>query len=143
MTPGTHLLPNAALPPFDAAAYVADPAPYLAAIVPSRQFQVGDDAAGGDLLVAASGASSEAVALPKSTGTDLVVRASPGWPVTFVAHDRGVFAHGAIAITVQAQADGLARARLFAPAGTTDLVRVVAASPVHPGTVAFTAEVQP
>jgi hypothetical protein len=76
------------------------------------------------------------IALPDSwLDQPLVVRAKPGRPVTFVAPDSGRFENGQIAVTMKADAQGLAAAR-FHVTRVGDY-RVLAGSPENDGPAEF------
>lgn len=123
--------------PFDAEAYRRDPRPYLAETAASRLWQRADPREGGPELGVAGAVPAAGRSVASGGSTDLAVEVPAGWPATFVSMDRGLFQNGLNVITVQSDGSGRATAVFTADPGTTDLVRVAAASPVMVGQVDF------
>jgi hypothetical protein len=128
---------SARLPPFDADAYRADPSAYLERIEPARIWQVADEGPGIRPLTTADGATAVGLPLDQGASLTLTVQTEAGWPVSFLSLDMGAFGNGLTAQTVQADANGFARAVFTATPGTVADVRVIAASPVTSGQVDF------
>lgn len=124
--------------PFVLAAYVRDPLAYLNVVEPCRIWQQADPGPGVDALVTADGELAALVPVPPGATRPLRVLTWPGHAATFTSMDRGAFDNGLTSITVQADATGVATATFTATHGTTDQVRIAAASPVTSGQVAFT-----
>ena len=131
----TVVVPATAAPPFDAERFAADPDAYLTAVVPERIFQTAEPAIDVPQL-AAEVATRQNVVL--GDGIDLRVRTSALSPVTYCAADGGTFPNGRSTMSVRADAQGLASVRYAPSQGTFHRARVVAASPMTSGRVAFT-----
>lgn len=133
-----RLSPQARPTPFDLSAYVRDPLAYLNVIEPCRIWQQAEPGPGVDALVTVDGAQAALVTVAPGATQPLRVITWPGHAATFTSMDRGAFQNGLTSITVQADADGVATAQFTATPGTTDQVRIAAASPVVCGQVSFT-----
>lgn len=122
--------------PFDAQAYIRDPAAYLAIIEPGRVFQ--SVAAGpGVWEIRPDGRPWRAV--PSGGRTGLAALAPPRAPVSWHCAEGGVFAESTVnSITVQADDAGIARVTYIATPGTTGDATVLVASPICSGRAAFT-----
>lgn len=131
---------NARPTPFDRVAYVRDPASYLNIIEPCRIYQTGDPATA-EPLVTPDGHHAAMVRVAPLAEHALQVLTWPGYPATFTSLDRGAFQNGLTSITVQADTDGVATAQFTATAGTTDRVRILAASPLAAGNVTFLVDI--
>jgi hypothetical protein len=130
-----RLSTTAALPPFDRAAFAANPRQYLARVEPARCFQT---AAPGRDVVALQTAVPARAAVTRGVDHPLWVKTAPGAPVTFTAFDGGAFKeNGLPSVTVQANANGLAVARFTAPRGVDGDLNIVAGSPLAAGVQRF------
>jgi hypothetical protein len=133
-----RLTPLLLSPAFDAAAFNADPAAYLALVEPGRIWQSAEP-----------GASVPALSSPDSTRRTMVqggtvalrARTAPNMPVTFASLDGGTFGNGLACISVRANGAGLAQA-IYASPDRIGHMRVLAASPVATGQVTFRIAVQ-
>ena len=122
-------------PNFDRAAYVADPASYLKAIVGSRIYEVSNPAADVEPLtpVGSTGAT-----VRTNEETVLAARTEPGMPVTFTSFGLGMFPmSGQSSVTVAADSEGIARTPFRVTPGTVRNCLIVAGSPVCAGTLQF------
>jgi hypothetical protein len=72
----------------------------------------------------------------------LRVRTDPGFPINFVSMGFGRFDSGFGAISVAADADGIASARFTATPGTTAQVPIQASSPVRAGVLNLLVQVE-
>lgn len=122
--------------PWRAAEYVRDPLGYLSVVEPCRIWQSADPESA-DALATPDGHTAVLVNLAPLASQNLCVQTWPGYPATLTSYDRGTFQNGLTSITVQADAQGVATAVFTATAGTTDTVRIHAASPVTAGQVQF------
>lgn len=106
---------------------------YLDTIEPGRVFQTADPASGAmQLTLVGSGATT---VIPRLGSATLAVRTVPDAPCTFLATEGGAFAETGLACaTVQANADGIARATYRADAGTIDDATILIGSPEAVGT---------
>ncbi len=120
---------------FDLAAYRADPAAYCRVVDGSRYMQVVDP--GPDVpVVTAIGAG--AVTLRPGERVRLQVQTDPMCPVSCTSQGLGEFpASGQSAITVPADAQGVATIEFLASAGTVGHCLLIAGSPVRAGQVQF------
>lgn len=123
--------------PFDRAAYARDPAAYLQVIEPCRIWQMADPGPAVDPLTTPDGQTHLLVRMWPGAQQALSMRTWPGYPVTLTSMDRGAFDNGLTSITAQADASGIATVHFTATAGTTDRVRLLAASPVASGQVSI------
>lgn len=123
--------------PFDPKRYRADPHSYLSVIEPCRIWQSAEPGPDVDALVDPEGRQQIMVAVPSGEVRPLTVKTWPGYPASFTSTGRGAFQNGLDAITVQADERGFATAHFTATPGTTDEVRILAASPVVAGAVSF------
>lgn len=119
-----------AAPPFDRAAYEADPAAYLKVVEPGRVWQSAQPGPGVPRLKSLSPLYAE---IPQGETVSLRVQAVPGAPVTFTSFDLGAFQNRLTSITVQADEKGVAVARFTGTPGTYNLVHILAASPLASG----------
>jgi len=126
-------------PPFDLAAYRADPDAWCARIEPGRVFQVAQPGPGVERLLRVSGSMAT---IPHGGSRVLAVRAVPDAPVTFHSFDLGSFDNQLTTITVRADADGRARATFHASGGATADCHVKVASPLTTGQVDFLVTIQ-
>lgn len=126
--------PNA----FDAEAFRRDPESYLTRIEPGRALQTADDPQAPFLKREGNFRRR----LLQGETTPLVVKTLPNMPVTFYSAKLGQFDNRLSVITVQADAEGIARAPFTATAGTVGDIEIVAASPVSQGQARFLVQVQ-
>jgi hypothetical protein len=84
-----------------------------------------------------------AVTIPQGGSTELRVKTTPGGPVTWSSMDLGAFENQLPCITVQADAEGIARAIFTAPPGTLHETDIQAASPTASGTLRWVITVTP
>ena len=129
-----RLVPNARPTPFDPAAFARAPAAWLKVIEPGRIYLRAKPGPGVARIAAAA---TDLVHLAKDGTCELAVRVPPGAPVTFHAHEYGRFANGLATLSVRADAGGVARVTLRAPADTVGNGHVSAASPLAVGGVDF------
>jgi hypothetical protein len=127
-------------PPFDRAAYEADPESYLKVVEPGRVWQAAQPGPGVPPLTAET---PEIQRIEQGESVLLKVKTSPGAPVTFTSFDLGAFENLLPTITVRADGVGYADARLTAIPGTIGRVRVLAGSPLASGRIQFLIEVGP
>jgi len=120
---------------FDLAAYRADPAAYCRVVDGSRYLQVVDP--GPDVpVVTAIGAGT--ATLRPGERVRVQVQTDPGTPVSCTSQGLGEFpASGQSAITVPADAQGVATIEFLASAGTVGHCLLIAGSPVRAGQVQF------
>lgn len=125
---------------FDLAAYLADPVAYCRATDGSRCNHVAQPGATTAALQSV-GPGSFLVVTGGSVG--LRAQTAPGMPVSFTSQGLGQFpASGQSAITVQADAAGVATAEFLASAGTVGHCLIIAGSPVRAGNVSFLVTIQ-
>lgn len=121
--------------PFDLAAFTADPEPYLAVAEPGRVFQSAEPGPEVPDIVP------QPMALRSlATGETqtLAVQVQPGAPVSWYCLEGGIFTESDLnAITVRANADGVAQVTYLATPGTSGDALVLAASPLHQGQAKF------
>ncbi len=120
---------------FDLAAYRADPAAYCRVVDGSRYLQVVDP--GPDVpVVTAIGAGT--ATLRPGERVRVQVQTDPGAPVSCTSQGLGEFpASGQSAVTVPADAQGVATIEFLASAGTVGHCLLIAGSPVRAGQVQF------
>ena len=123
-------------PPFDLAAYRADPAAYLAESVPGRVWQ---SAQPGEGVPRLQRIGPRNVALRQGEQVTLAVQASAGNPVTFTSFDAGIFTNQLTSITVAANDEGVARATFVATPGVIENSNILVSSPLCVGQVNFNA----
>lgn len=120
---------------FDLAAYRADPAAYCRVVDGSRYLQVVDPGPGVP-VVTAIGAGS--VTIRPGERARLQVQTDPGMPVSCTSQGLGEFpASGQSAVTVPADAQGVATIEFLASAGTVGHCLLIASSPVRASQVQF------
>ncbi len=147
-----RLSETVAPPPFDVAAYRADPQRYLEEPAPGRVFQslpagrgvpaLGLAGPGRFAAVQGQGVTlavrvHAGVDAGSSAGADAVVGAA----VCFFTNDGGVFSNGLSTQTVAADADGIARVTYTATPGVSHFVNILAGSPMASGQVALLVDV--
>ncbi len=121
--------------PFDAQAYWDDPQSYLALSEPGRVWQPKQP---GDDVPPLRRAAPRSHLLEQGESVELAVQTVPEGCVSFTTFDGGRFVANTLpAITVQADAQGLARATYEATGGVTDGVSILCASPFCSGTLRF------
>lgn len=121
--------------PFDPEAFAKDPEAYLSVIEPGRVFAVAQPGPTVPRLTALVAQRQEVV---QGGQVELVVRTAPLAPVSFTSLDLGIFAENTLAaITVRADAEGIARAHLQARPGTVGEVSTLAGSPMAAGQIRF------
>ncbi len=121
--------------PFDQEKYDADPKVYLDQIRPGRVFQ---SAQPGPDVKRLTAISEPFISLLQGDAVQLKIKADPGSPVAFHTQEIGTFENQLKTITVAADEDGVASAKFTLGRGTSGLVNVLAASPVHSDQVKFT-----
>jgi hypothetical protein len=138
--PPERFSPNAPPPPFDPAAYRAAPHEYCNTIAPGRCYQSADAAPGVPPIrqLVAPGHT-----VPKGGSVTLAVQVPPRAPVSWTSFDLGTFENGHTSITVQASADGVARAVWTATPGVDNDAQILAACPLASGQARFLCNVPP
>lgn len=130
-----RLSPIIAPKPFDLLQWQKDPQAYMAVSEPGRVFQ--NRAPGKDVPVLRR-ASDASVDLAQGESVVLAVEATPGAPVSFTSFDGGRFIENTLpALTVVADAQGVAKATYQATSGVTRRVAVLCASPLCSGQIRF------
>jgi hypothetical protein len=125
---------------FDLAAYRADPAAYCRATDGSRCNQVAQP---GPRTPALASVGAGAFQVRTGGSVELKAQTDPGMPVSFTSQGLGLFpASGLSAVTVQADADGLATATFQVSPGTVGHCLVIAGSPSRAGTIQFLVTIQ-
>ena len=128
-------------PSFHRAAYLREPQTYCAAVEPARCSAVAQPGPGVPLLEAIGGTGF--VVAPQAAVT-LSVQTDPGMPVSLTSFGLGAFQGSDVsAVTVQADANGVAQAVFQITDGTVGNCLITAGSPVRAGTVQFLVRVQP
>jgi hypothetical protein len=136
-----RLSTTARLPPFDQAAFEADPSDYLSRIEPARCFQT---LRAGPNAPALEAKSSLREAVTTRQELPLFVKVPPNAPVTFTSFGGGAFRETAVSTaTVRADARGLASVRFVAADGVGGDVAIVAGSPLASGNLRFLLRVEP
>jgi hypothetical protein len=125
--------------PFDANAYKVNPASYTEVVEPGRVFHPAQPGPGVPVLRSIS---PQLQQMNQGESTSLRVNAAPGAPVSFTSFDLGRFDNQLTSITVQANAQGVAEAKFYAPPGTYNNVNILAASPMASGQTRFVVNVQ-
>lgn len=121
-------------PPFSLIAYQKDPAAYLNQVVPGRAFQSAQPAPGvPELLVVGS----TPKPLDPGQSVMLSVKTAPNGVVSWNSLDLGSFPNGLTAISVAADASGLASTTFTASPGVSGRVNVLAGSPMASGQVSY------
>jgi hypothetical protein len=130
-----RLSPVFAPTPFDAHAFAQNPQAYLSIIEPGRVFITAQPGPGIPVLTAESPLEQRVV---QGEAIELVVRTAASAPVSFTSLDLGIFVENTLAaISVQADAQGIARVHLRAAPGTVGEVSTLAGSPLAAGQVRF------
>jgi hypothetical protein len=119
---------------FDLAKYKKNKAEYLSQYVPARVFQTAQPVEGVEPLKPVSTYRQKLVS---GESVELAVKGKSGYPVTFVAHDLGAFENKLNVISVECDAEGIAKATYLATPGVSGLARVGAGSPGSSENVAF------
>jgi hypothetical protein len=123
---------------FDVKKFKADPRSYVDVVEPGRAFQSAKPATGVSVLRPAG---STSFTMKQDASVTLKVRTLPDMPATFTSFDLGHFANQLTSQTVIAGHDGIASVVFSAGSGTINTVRILAASPVCSGQVAFDVDV--
>ena len=131
-----RLNPRIAPASFDAAAYAANPQAYLNVSEPGRVFQ---SAPAGANVVQIQPVSPYYQDVKQGDSIDLMVKAAPGYPVTFTSFDCGAFGNGLTTQTVEADSAGIATVKFLGVPGTVLESNILAASPMTSGQVRFKA----
>ena len=130
-----RLSPNIVMP-FDQQAWERDPQAYLTVAEPGRVFATAQPSGETPELQRIG---DEDRRLLRGKTVELAVIATPGAPVSFNSFDMGLFVASHLpCITVQADGDGVARARFMAEPGAVAECRVLAGSPMTSGQARFT-----
>jgi len=132
-----EVAPRVSLEPpgvFDESAYLADKSGYLDIVEPGRVYQTEPV---GEAVPPLKSMGRLHHRLMSGESVELAVLGVAGMPVTFTSFDLGHFKNGLSTITVEADADGIARAMFSAGSGTRGHVSVTAGSPVCSGMVSF------
>jgi hypothetical protein len=124
---------------FDAKAYKADPKQYLETVEPGRVFQTAQPGPGVPHLAPVG---DRLTRITQGQTTKLRVRAPAGSPVSFTSFDTGRFENLLTAITVPANAQGIAEVTFEATPGTIEDVNILAGSPMAASQVKFVVNVQ-
>jgi hypothetical protein len=123
--------------PFDLEAWERDPESYLNVVEPGRIRQIATSITESTPRLKSVGPS--AIGLRTGEEAELAVRAVPHAPVSWYAAAGGVFTESRLnAITVRADADGVARVHFYAVPGVFSDAPVVSGSPLAAGNVVFT-----
>lgn len=121
-------------PPFSLIAYQKDPAAYLNQVVPGRAFQSAQPAPGVPELQPVTPAPKP---LDPGQSVTLSVRTAPHGVTSWTSMDLGSFPNGLTAISVAADANGLASTTFSASPGVSGRVQVLAGSPMASGQVSY------
>ena len=124
---------------FDAKAYRADPAAYLNVVEPGRVFQTAQPGPGVPRLAPVSPRFQQ---IAQGESAVLRVHAPAGAPVSFTTFDCGQFENQLSAITVKANDEGIAEAKLTATTGTIADIHILAGSPMASSRVQFIVNVK-
>jgi hypothetical protein len=131
---GKYQRSDAAIEPYCAKTFAKDPEAYLEQAVPARASAPGAPGIGlPPLRVDGPGLRR----LEREGSTTLSVRGAPNAPCSFYCPAMLVFDNKLPAITVQADADGLATVTVTAPAGVTGDAQILIASPEAEGQVSI------
>lgn len=126
-----RLTPLVAPKPFDAAAWERDPEAYLNVVEPGRVEQASQDPAAQAITTTEPPRIRH---VPTGETLVLSVRAVPGAPVSWACTRGGLFTESKVgAVTVRADADGIARVTFFATPHAEGETTVLAASPFCAG----------
>jgi hypothetical protein len=129
-----HLRQGHQPPGFDRSHYLADPAAYLDHADGNRAHAPAQPAADVPMLEPVGGTTYR---IPILGSCVLMARTEPGMPVSFFSYGLGRFDSDQTAISVAADATGVARARFTASAGTVGECGISAASPVRGGVLHY------
>ncbi|MEK7415904.1 MAG: hypothetical protein AAB263_21590, partial [Planctomycetota bacterium] len=122
-----RLTPLVAPKPFDRAAWERDPQAYVNVVEPGRVSQASEDV-NAPVIAALDGHRLPRVAL--GSLTVMRVQAAPYAPVSWVTTSGGVFTESKVgAVTVRADAHGVAQVTFYATPGLTGATSILAASP--------------
>ena len=136
--PDRYLTHLGTVPPYDRAAFIADPDGYLSEAVPGRALRdAGPKPDAPELVIEGPGLRRAVVGQPVTIN----VRARPGAPVSFYSSDLALADNGLAAISVQAGRDGRATARYTAQPGAVDDAHIWIASPECTGVLRVTLNV--
>jgi hypothetical protein len=124
--------------PFDQAVYRRDRDAYLSTVEPGRVHQTKAEEPGVRWLESVSPLD---IDVPYLGSVELRVRGEPDAPVTFVTYDMGLFDNGLGSISVRTDAEGIARVTWRGQPGVTNLVTILAGSPLTAGQVRFSLNV--
>lgn len=120
---------------FDPQSFAADPAAYLGVVEPGRVFQVLQP---GPEVPRLQALCAQDLGMTQGVPVELSVQAVPLAPVSFTSFDLAHFnENGLTAITVRADAQGVARVSLIGGPGCVGKVSVLAGSPLCSGQVGF------
>jgi hypothetical protein len=115
--------------------YLADPGAYCRVVDGSRCNEVAQPGPTTPVLLSVGAGS---IAVPTGGSVQVQAQTAPGMPVSFTSQGLGEFpASGQSAITVAADAAGVATAVFRASPGTVGHCLIIAGSPVRAGTVTF------
>jgi hypothetical protein len=140
---GTHperLSPLIAPAPYDHQRFLANPQAYLDVVEPGRVFQ---SAAPGENVPQLEVVGEAYASIPQGSSVTLQVRSAPQAPVTFTSFECGAFSNHLTSITVQADAEGVARAVFTGTPGTLNDVAILAGSPLASGQANLCVNVTP
>ena len=122
-----RLTPLVAPKPFDKAAWEKDPQAYVNVVEPGRISQMSTDPAA-PVIAALDG--HQLPRVPLGSSTVMRVQATPYAPVSWVTTSGGVFTESKSgAVTVRADANGIAQVTFYATPGLTGGTSILAASP--------------
>ena len=124
--------------PFDAEVYESDKEAWLTQVRPGRAFQ---PAQPGPDVKPISSDSDAFQRIVQGEKVLLTAKVEPGVPVTFYTPQVGEFSNRLTTQSVEAGADGIARATYTATKGTSGLIDIVAASPLHSGQLKYKVQV--
>lgn len=119
---------------FDKKKYEQNPQEYLDQIRPGRVFY---PAQPGPNVIPIEAKTKPFHTLIQGESVVLNVQASPGSPVSFYTPNNGEFENRLTSFSAAADKDGIARAVYKAGPGTSGIVNILAASPVHSGQLSF------
>jgi hypothetical protein len=126
----------AALKPFNAVEFEANPDAYLREVEPGRCFQTARAKGPDDVRLKL--ASSAFVTISRGETAVLKVKGAPRAPVTFTSFNGGVFEESRLgSVTVRADAEGLAEARFSVGPGIAGDLRIQVGSPLAVGAQKF------
>ncbi len=114
--------------PFDLAAFQADPEKYLNTVEPGRVYQAAPAGEGVQRILRLSPRYRRVL---QGETVTLQAKADPHVPVTFFSARLGQFSNQLTAITVRADAEGVAETQFTATPGTRGDIDILAASPTN------------